>query len=68
MSKYDWSNVPKDVKYLAKDSDFSFAFGFSEKPTKVRVGWIGGVVDGCLDLRLTCSEDWENSLEERPND
>lgn len=68
MSKYDWSNVPKEVKYLAKDSDDPFAFGFSEEPTKDRRMWLGTVVDGCLDLRLTCSEDWKDSLDERPNE
>ena len=69
MSKYDWSNVPKEIKWLAADAD-SVINGFYTKPIVddwcemwlafdfeyVNIG--GGGVDRFAD--------WQNSLEERP--
>ena len=34
MSKYDWSNVPKEVKWIATDSDMN-VFGFTHFPKEV---------------------------------
>ena len=31
MSKYDWSNVPKEVKFIATDKD-GVANGFTKEP------------------------------------
>ena len=71
MSKYDWSNVPKEVNWIATDSD-GVVNGFKIKPTineKHRM-WFE-----CEDLtgyffqiknELRKNSNWRDSLEERP--
>ena len=66
MSKYDWSNVPDKVEWIAT-SAMGFSSGFTDKPIRfdeygfwdngepeIRMGYIGYI------------DDWRNSLEERP--
>jgi hypothetical protein len=71
MSKYDWTNVPKEVKWIAMDKDGVFN-GFYKKPEIVDYHsmWfeiptstgdfiqLTPVVLGCFN--------WMDSLEERP--
>lgn len=69
MSKYDRTNVPLEVKWLATDDGDKYAFGFRTKPVIGVACWLSNiddVVNGITDLELTCKERWENSLEERP--
>lgn len=75
-AKYDWSNVPDNVKWIATDAD-GIVSGFSEKPffTKNSKLWIPNTN---FDYSWVCniepftyhpnndSPNWENSLEERP--
>lgn len=68
MNKYDWSNVPKEVEYLAIDEGDEFAYGFSSKPSIYHGDmWVGDVVNNVTDLCLTFDGNWRDSLEQRPN-
>ena len=72
--KYDWSKVPKEVKWIATDAD-GVINGFYEKPNPNHQHnmWFE-----CLDCtgRAVClgewyhdiCAEWQDSLEERPND
>ena len=72
-TKYDWSNVPKEVKWIATDKD-SWAFGWTEKPISGGIGWNSPSGLGFCDYfslspienKLDCY--WQDSLEERPHD
>ena len=68
--KYDWSNVPKNLNFIATNED-GFAFGYEGKPMSgyLHSGfWYGG---GKYELILWSRENqfndtnWRNSLEER---
>lgn len=76
MSKYDWSNVPKEVRWIATDED-GMVCGFSEKPVKKDGGpfnfWAGDEIDAGLNVINGVSNfvnsyagSWQDSLEERP--
>lgn len=78
MSKYDWSNVPKEVKWIATDAD-GMVCGFSEKPIKkvnsLYEFWAGdeydaglNVVNGVSDFVESYHGNWQDSLEKRPNE
>ena len=69
-TKYDWSNVPSEVKWIATDAD-GVINGFNTEPKVVAEYemWIaeehlyftiGGGISNCLN--------WQDSLEERPHD
>ena len=71
MTKYDWSNVPNQVNFIATDSD-GWAWGWTGRPkigkfeawTTDRSSYLTGYYvkpNNCEKCR-----DWENSLEERP--
>lgn len=74
-TKYDWSNVPKEVNWIATDAD-SIANGFVEEPKPV----IGNMFDmwisnndseSYVSISLLNSYkfgvmNWQESLEERP--
>lgn len=72
MNKYDWSNVPKEVKWIASN-ETGYAHGFKLEPTKrcIHVGyWDCG---GKSKLLLWPYENpfkgnWQDSLEERPSE
>ena len=76
MSKYDWSNVPKEVKWIATDAD-GVVSGFSEKPYTHRGSlWLCHVdhpdswVCNIEPFTYHVNNDypnWQDSLEERPN-
>lgn len=68
MNKYDWSKVPKEVKWIATD-DRGFKSGFTEKP-KCKF-YYGFWDNGLSSLNMYQSEfqgNWQDSLEERPNE
>lgn len=76
MSKYDWSNVPKEVRWIATDEDYMVC-GFSERPIKIKNSlynfWAGSeddaglnVVGGVSYFVKPFKGNWQDSLEERP--
>lgn len=65
-TKYDWSNVPDWVNWIAGDSDGE-VFGFKEMPTSFdEFMWYGKNSIFLKDLKIC--EHWKNSLEKRPNE
>lgn len=70
MSKYDWSNVPKEVKWIATDSD-GYAWHWHTKPEIDDNEWITGksyVGDFISVDDNPFKGNWQDSLEERPNE
>lgn len=78
MNKYDWSNVPKKVKWISTDAD-GMVCGFSEKPIKILNSlyefWAGdeddaglNVISGVSNFVESYKGNWQDSLEERPNE
>lgn len=69
MNKYDWSNVPKEVKWIATDSDGALC-GYSNKPRRFSKTWntyyCGSFV--AHSFLPPFKGNWQDSLEERPND
>ena len=71
-TKYDWSKVPKDINWIARDKDNTLN-GFYKKPVAVLSWdmWFEGG-DGSGDWFQLCyfesETDWKDSLEERPNE
>ena len=70
-TKYDWSNVPKEVKWIATDGD-GVAHGFTNAPKPYTTGlWAvdeeyTNYINVAEDLYNLFYEDWQDSLEERP--
>lgn len=65
MSKYDWSNIHEDVKYIATDPD-DFELWFSDEPRLAsKFGWIGDAI--AIHSPSSFKGDWRDSLEKRPN-
>lgn len=70
-TKYDWSGVPSEVKWIATDED-GVKNGFMKKPIICNnhkmwfenKDWTGDYVQ--LDFRPICDDNWQDSLEERP--
>ena len=69
MNKYDWSNVPKEVKWIATDED-GVSNGFIDKPTVFDEDmWaIDENYDAIVLFSGVFQGNWQDSLEERPND
>lgn len=73
MSKYDWSGVPKEVNWIATDSD-SVANGFYAEPKKGDHDmWFDDNNDGdWIELGVNYvgmfKGDWRDSLEKRPGE
>ncbi|MFW2015233.1 hypothetical protein [Acinetobacter bereziniae] len=67
MTKYDWSNVPSIVKFIATDKD-GFKSYFELKPEIFMEGWIDDSDDGFFSQyeKSEFKGDWQDSLEERP--
>lgn len=69
MSKYDWSNVPMDVNWIATDSSGS-VFGYDVKPEYKEWGKFIHRTDFLYFPHKKWIEpfkgDWRDSLEERP--
>lgn len=62
MRKYDWSNVPDNVQWIATDSNGA-VFGYVEKP------YNGGFYWYALNPKYINQQyqgNWRESLEERP--
>lgn len=67
MSKYDWSNVPKEVQWISTDWEGWKTYHL-KKPSKTDFDFVSDEAGGCYDL-LSKNEfqgSWEDSLEERP--
>ena len=72
MTKYDWSNVPKDVKWIATDEDRNSW----EFPADTKEPFIGGEDEDqwVCESEFTLEHhgfrvyrgNWQDSLEERP--
>ena len=67
-TKYDWSGVPERIKFLAFDPSCGVR-GFVEKP-KIRCDfWIDEICPYFFESNMCApSGNWQDSLEERPND
>lgn len=67
MSKYDWSGVPKEVKFIATDSYSGKAWGYLSKPRLGRVSFIEHVSEFPIYVGVEPYKgNWQDSLEERP--
>lgn len=68
MNKYDWSNVPKEVKWIATDF-YGGILGFEEKPKIFKYAGWGHLGETPFHvIKQTFKGNWQDSLEERPND
>lgn len=65
-TKYDWSEVPKQVNWIARDDDGWVCY-FSKKPRLIRGQWLDNTEQGYLNTYSTNNfKGWQDSLEERP--
>ena len=68
-TKYDWSNVPKEVKWIATDAD-GWQTQHTEKPKKLGRDWIDDTESGYFGIKMPqhnpYKSNWRDSLEERP--
>ena len=73
-TKYDWSKVPSDVMYLATNQNGKVS-GFVRNvktPVEIQGLWYGSDYytgePKYYNLNIGSFEDWQDSLEERPNE
>lgn len=70
MSKYDWYNVPKEVKWIAADAD-GWQTRHSAKPSIKGDVWLDCTCSGYLSIFRPSKNEykgcWQYSLEEHPN-
>ena len=68
ITKYDWSNVPSEVNWIATSS-MGFSSGFTDKPNRFdEYGfWDNGEPEVRLGY-LHYFENWKDSLEERQSE
>lgn len=68
MSKYDWSNVPKEVNWIATDSDGWMSMHVLKPEPILNINWIDSSANGYLETTEGSPfyGDWKDSLEERP--
>lgn len=74
-TKYDWSNVPKNVKWIATDKD-GWAWGWVKRPIpKDDDEWSTETGIGGIHYEFYIKPEnnpfkgnWQDSLEERPNE
>ncbi|QMP81494.1 hypothetical protein [Escherichia phage vB_EcoM_APEC] len=68
MPKYDWSNVPDEVKWIATDSDGWISMHTIKPEPVLNINWIDSSEEGYLVLikGSPFNGDWKESLEERP--
>lgn len=65
MSKYDWSNVPEYINFIAVDPD-GWAYGYKEKPVRADSGFQGEFSHYLLKPQTHgYVGNWCESLEER---
>lgn len=70
-AKYDWSNVPKEVNWIATDRYAGSAFGYTSKPEicSVMEIWKERNVSDYINLGVDVFKGyWKDSLEERPSE
>ena len=68
MSKYDWTNVHKEVNWIATDSNGVWC-KYTHKPKLSRYGWSVSHGEHIFEIHQGGSHfkgDWRDSLEERP--
>lgn len=71
MTKYDWSNVPKNVNWIATNGRGECVWGYEKKPSMGCGMFLVGRNTGIItvsDQVTPYKGDWRKSLEERPND
>lgn len=69
-TKYDWSNIPKEVKWIATDKNGE-AWFWETKPEIYCNGWLTGepnAIDFIDKSDNPYKGNWRDSLEERPNE
>ena len=66
-TKYDWSNVPKDINWIATDSD-GMKCHYKNEPKQCLRSWHFDDEEDLGDCFFdsTYANDWKNSLEKRP--
>lgn len=72
MTKYDWSGVPSIVKFIATDED-GIVVGYTGKPKIYGDSnmWLCGECGDSVRVMntvLSHQGNWQDSLEERPNE
>lgn len=67
MNKYDWSNVPKEVRFIATDIQTNTAQGHEKTPVAGFDTWRSSSRIWWLHLE-GFKGNWLDSLEERPNE
>ena len=68
MNKYDWSNVPEEVQWIATDENGVWC-EYTEKPILSRYGWsvsLGDHIHMIYQNGSPFTGNWRESLEERP--
>lgn len=69
-TKYDWSNVPKSVNWIATDDYRNMAWGYINKPVlKSETFCTTGKNEWPVSIHQFVNPyegDWKDSLEERP--
>lgn len=67
MNKYDWSNVPSHIMWIATDYDGAvFGYMGMHNNSDSDFMWYGV---GAISLELDPYQgNWQDSLEDRPND
>jgi hypothetical protein len=65
IQKYDWSNIPKEVNWIATDLS-KVAQGYVKEPTVGFDTWVTDSIKYWLHLPGYLEEHWEDSLEKRP--
>ena len=68
MSKYDWTNVPNEVEWIATDSNGVWC-EYTHEPKLSRYGWSVDLGEHIFEIHQGGSPfkgDWRDSLEERP--
>lgn len=71
MTKYDWTNVPKEVQWIATDKDRCKSLHI-EKPKPKMKSWEDETYKGYYAIKLPQYNEfkgnWRESLEQRPKD
>lgn len=69
-TKYDWSNVPPEVNWIATDAVYTGGWGYTEEPVIMPfygTWYAKGINNKMVGIVAQgYSGDWKDSLEERP--
>lgn len=72
MSKYDWTGVPKHIKWIATDGYSNWAWGYVEQEPFIDEDlWRNNIDEIPIDVEelygvAPFKGDWRESLEKRP--